>query len=316
MIKDIINQEGHIDQIFMIKQATKAIGSSGSYYFALTLQDNSGTLEARKWGIDDNDLLIIQPGELIRVDGMMQNYKGHPQLKINSIDAVDDSQIDLTKYIPSAPCNIDKMKAKLDEFIEMIEDKDLHDLTYNLIHENYENYTKYPAAVTVHHAYLSGLLFHSLSICAMALKVQEQYKYLQKDYLIVGSLLHDIGKTKELSGFKAVNYTTEGNLIGHITMGAMMVHEKGSEMKIDDEKLAVLTHMILAHHGKLEFGSPKTPMTAEAFVLHTLDELDSKLELLRSTYTTTDEGDFTGKIVWLDSSNFFKPHKLDEENEK
>jgi 3'-5' exoribonuclease yhaM len=309
MIKDILNYEGPISsQIFMVKQATRALSNNGSAYLSITLQDNSGTLEARKWNVDNYDMEICVSGKLVSINGMMQNYRGHPQLKINELEGVSESEVDLSRFVPSAPVSLDKLKERLNDFISLIQDRELLALTKELIDENYDKYTTYPAAVTVHHAYRGGLLFHSLSICAMAIKACDQYAVLNRDYLIAGSLLHDLGKTRELSSSTAASYTEEGNLLGHITIGAMMVYEKGKSMKIDEEKLTVLTHMILAHHGKLEFGSPKVPLTAEAFALHMLDEMDSKLELLRTAYETTEEGTYTNKITWLDSLSFFKPH--------
>lgn len=307
MIKDFIGKETLVDAIFMVKQATEAISNSGSHYLSLTLQDASGTIDAKKWSIDDVDLEIATAGSLIRVQGLSSVYRNHPQLKINELDSVDKNSVDLSKYIAVAPMAKDEMEVKLKDYISQIKDSDLKKLTEKIITDNYENYTTYPAAVTVHHSYLGGLLFHSLSICSLAIKIQEQYPYLNKDYLIAGSLLHDIGKTKELSSAITPNYTVEGNLVGHISLGAMMVYEAGTSLKIDKEKLDVLVHMILAHHGQYEFGSPKLPATAEAYVLHNLDDLDAKMECLRLAYEKTEDGDFTGKIVWMNETNFYKP---------
>lgn len=310
MIKDIIGTEGYVDSIFMVKQVTEAVSNSGSHYLSFTLQDVSGTIDAKKWSIDPGDLEIACAGSLIRIQGQVSVYRGHPQLKINCLDAINENEVDLSKYIPTAPLPLDEMKKTLEEYINLIKDKELHDLTKKIITDNYTPYTTFPAAVTVHHAYMSGLLYHSLSICSQAIRVQEQYTFLNRDYLIAGSLLHDIGKTRELSSATTPNYTTEGNLLGHISLGAMIVHEEGKKMNIDGEKLEVLVHMILSHHGEYEFGSPKLPSTAEAYVLHSLDDLDAKLECLRSAYDKTEEGDFTGKIVWMENANFYKPKKL------
>lgn len=312
MIKDLLGNEGPINSIFMVKQATRAVSNTGTPYLSLTLQDVSGTIDAKMWQVDDTDLEIAIAGALIRVNGVVGMYKGHPQLKINELEAVQENEVDMSKFIPVAPVGMDAMKKRLDEYIELIQDNELHNLTYKIIHDNYEKYTTYPAAVTVHHAYMGGLLFHSLSICAMAIKTQQQYSFLNKDYLIAGALLHDIGKTVELSGPKAASYTDEGNLLGHISIGAMIVYSVGKELKMSEEKLSVITHMILAHHGELEFGSPKVPATAEAYVLHSLDDLDAKMECLKGILSSSEEGSFTGKIVWMENANFFKPHKLDD----
>lgn len=311
MIKDLIDTEGPItSQVFMIKQKTRALSNAGSAYLALTLQDNSGTIEARKWGIDDYDEEVCEAGKLIRISGLVQIYKEHPQIKITDLEGVSESEVDITRFIPSAPVKLDILKKQLNSYVNMIQDDELRKVTFSLIQENYEKYTTYPAAVTVHHAYFAGLLFHSLSICSMAIKVQEQYTFLSKDYLIAGALLHDIGKTKEFSGSTACTYTLDGNLIGHISLGAMMVYEKCNQLKIDEEKAKVLIHMILSHHGKLEFGSPKVPLTSEAYVLHLLDDLDSKMELMKETYSQTKDGGYSNKIPWLDNIALYKPNPL------
>lgn len=313
MIKDLIEAgECPVDSLFMVKQQTVAVSTNGSKYLSLTLQDNSGTLDGKMWSIGDSDIDITQAGNVIRVYGQMQNYKGHPQLRINEVDSAAISEKELERFIPKAPCDLDALKKRLEEYISMIQDEGLRNLTSNLIHANYDAYTRYPAAVTVHHAYYGGLMFHSMSICAMAIQVQKRYPYLSLDYLISASLLHDIGKVKELSGFMVVNYTLEGNLIGHISLGSMMIYEEGLKEKLDEEKLTVLLHMVLAHHGEYEFGSPKKPMTREAYVLHVLDDLDAKMECLRASYDQTEEGNFTSRVLWMDNSIFYKPKDTDK----
>lgn len=313
MIKDLIEAgECPVDSLFMVKQQTVAVSTNGSKYLSLTLQDNSGTLDGKMWSIGDSDIDITQAGNVIRVYGQMQNYKGHPQLRINEVDAASISEKELERFIPKAPCDLDALKKRLDEYISMIQDDGLRNLTSTLIHQNYDAYTRYPAAVTVHHAYYGGLMFHSMSICAMAIQVQKRYPYLSLDYLISASLLHDIGKIKELSGFMVVNYTLQGNLIGHISLGSMMIYEEGLKENLDEEKLTVLLHMVLSHHGEYEFGSPKKPMTREAYVLHVLDDLDAKMECLRACYDQTEEGSFTSRVLWMDNSIFYKPKDKDK----
>lgn len=317
MIKDYLNYEGAIySTTFMIKNVSRAVSNSGNPYLSLVLQDVSGTIDAKKWSIDDVDIAIAQPGKLIKIDGQVLTYKGHPQIKINFMEAVDEKMVDISKFVPVAPLPLNQLEADLKECLSLIEDEQLRTLTENMLKQNYNAFTTYPAAVTIHHAYFSGLLYHSLSICKMAIAVQKHYPFLILDYLIAGSLLHDIGKTKELSSAVAASYTEEGNLLGHIHIGAMMVYEEGKRENVDEEKLTVLLHMILAHHGKPEFGSAKVPMTAEAYVLHALDDLDAKMETLQSLYKNTDEGAFTGKVIWMENTSFFKPHALEEEKEE
>lgn len=312
MIKDLLNYEGPVNEIFRVKQATRAISNNGSPYLSLTLQDNTGTVEAKMWSIDDDDLVIATAGNLVHVTGRMQIYRGHPQRKINELEGVMEGDADLEKFVPIAPTPIDDLKDELKKDVSLIQDKELQDLVVTVLKEHFEDYLSYPAAVTVHHAYLHGLLFHSLSICRRAIQIQKNYPWLSRDYLISGSLLHDIGKTKELSGARAASYTTEGNLIGHIALGARIVYSTGERLGTDKEKLDVLTHRILSHHGELEFGSPKVPRTAEAYVLHCLDDLDAKRECLKTAYEGTKEGSFTGKVLWRNNTTFYKPKTGDD----
>ncbi len=315
MIKDYINYEGPVvSTIFMVKSVSRAVSSTGNPYLSIVLQDVSGTIDGKKWQIDEADVAMAVPGKLVKIDGNILIYKGKSQLKINSMEPVDERDVDLSKYVQVAPISKDEMKKTLESYIDMIEDDEIKTLTKTLIKNSYETFTSYPAAVTVHHAYLGGLLYHSLSICELAIEVQKHYPYLIKDYLISGSLLHDIGKTRELSAPIAPSYTIEGNLLGHITIGAMMVYQEGKKEMINEEKLTVLTHLILSHHGCPEYGSSKTPMTPEAFVLHALDDLDAKMETLKNLFKNTESGEFTNKVPFMENSIFFKPDSLEELN--
>lgn len=310
MIKDLQNFEGPIDMDFMVKQATKATSNNGTNYLSLLLQDNSGTLDSKMWQITDADIEVAQAGNIVRVLGMMGTYKGHPQLKINEIYPVHDGDVDMSRFIPVAPTPIEEMEKTLKERIQEIQDADLKLLVSTILKERYDRFIHYPAAVTVHHAYMGGLLYHSLSVLDLCLKAAENYPILQKDYLIAGALLHDIGKTEELSGYKAASYTAMGNLLGHISLGAMIVETTGERLHTPKEKLTYVTHMILSHHGELEFGSPKVPATAEALVLHCMDDVDAKMACLGNYLDQTEEGGFTVKIPWMQNALFFKGHKL------
>lgn len=306
MIKDILENGGEVNSSFMIKNVAKAMSNGGSYYLTLTLQDNSGTLEARKWSLDDSDAFVCVPGKIVRIEGQLLDYRGHPQLKIIEIEPIEDSQVKMEKFIPTAPVDFPTLKNRLQQLLDMIVDNDYKKLTSEIIQNRYDDYITYPAAATIHHAYLHGLLYHSVSICNSAVELSKIYTILNRDVLICGSLLHDIGKLDELSGIKATEYTTEGNLIGHISKGAIIVYNEGKRLNIPTEKIDVITHIILSHHGKYEFGSPKLPQTPEAIVISHLDEIDAKLETLRVAYQGVDDGCFTNRISALDGLSFYK----------
>ena len=179
-------------------------------------------------------------------------------------------------------------------------------LTKTILEKRMESYLHFPAAVTVHHAYLGGLVYHSLSVLALCEKAASQYSFLDRDLLVAGALLHDIGKTEELSGAMVSTYTTKGNLLGHITLGALIVQEEARNLNLSGEKITLLIHMILSHHGELEFGSPKVPMTAESVVLHNMDDVDAKLNCLKNYLDLTEDEAFTTKIPWMNGAMFYK----------
>lgn len=306
MIKDIINHEGPIDGLFLVKQCTKATSNNGTSYLSLVLQDTSGVLDCKMWQITDADVEIAKPGSVIRALGIMGTYKGHPQLKINEIEPVDETDVDLSRFLPVAPRPIEEMARELDEKIASIQDKELRLLTQTIIDGRRESFLHYPAAVTVHHAYIGGLAYHSLSVLALCEQAAEQYPLLDRDLLVCSAILHDIGKTEELSGAKVSSYTVEGNLLGHIALGAMIVEEEGKKLPVSKEKRTLVIHMILSHHGELEFGSPKVPMIPEAIVLHHMDDVDAKLNCLKNYLDMTEEESFTTKIPWMGGAMFYK----------
>lgn len=315
MVKDLINYEGKVNEAFMVKSVTKGIASTGNAYFSFVLQDSSGSIDAKMFSnVDDLSPDMFPGGTIVMVEGTVAPFRGHSQIKITDISVVDEKQVDISKYIPDPPVKKEILLDKLTKAIDEIQDDEIKKLTQEVIKDNFDKYTTYPAAVSIHHAYYCGLLYHSLSIYSMAKKVVEEYPFLSKDYLIAGALLHDIGKTVEFSSAISPTYTVEGNLLGHINIGFSIVQKKGIELKINQEKLDVISHIILSHHGKPEFGSSKVPQIIEAYVIHILDDLDSKLNLIENNLQTTEESNFSAKILAFDNISFYKPSKLEKES--
>ena len=306
MIKDIIGTEGPIQMTMLVKSSARGISTSGSPYLSVIFQDKSGSIEAKMWSITENDELLCTPGQVLLVEGTVTMYRGHPQIRIEDIQPVESSHINYEKLIPTAPLSTEELKKRVYDYVDLIEDKEIKEITHHIIKEREEEYFSYPAATTVHHAFMGGLAFHSLTICSDALKIATNYPQLNKDYLISGSLLHDIGKLVELSGYIATNYTLEGNLLGHLQIGAMILNDAAKKVKINEEKLILLSHIIVSHHGKAEYGAIKPPMTLEAYVMHNLDDLDSKMEMLSSTLENVEPGEFSKKIPWMDNISFYK----------
>ena len=311
MIKDILNQEGPIQMTLLVKSATRGISSSGSPYLSITFQDKSGTIEARKWQIDESDEQLVTPGQVLTVEGVISTYKGHPQIRVDDLSPVDLKNINYEKLIPSAPIPIDEIKKEIYAYISKINDNEIKTLVEAVINKFEKDYFTFPAACSVHHAFLGGLAYHSLCICNDAYKLAENYSLLNPDYLIAGSLLHDIGKVLELSGYIATNYTLAGNLLGHLDLGSIVLYSEGKKLNMDEEKLLTLSHIIVSHHGKPEFGAIKTPITPEAYVIHSLDDVDAKLEILASAFSQTEAGEFTKKIPWMENIAFYKDKSKD-----
>ena len=311
MIKDLINYEGVVNENFMVRNVIKGIASNGNQYFSFTLQDSSGLIDAKMFSNTESLTPDMFPsGSIVHINGTVSPYKGHSQIKIIDIDVVEEQNINFSKYIPDSPVKREKLIEDLHSYINSIEDKEIREITSALINDNFEKYTTYPAASTIHHAFFGGLMYHSLSMCSLALKLLESYPFLSRDYLVAGALLHDIGKIVELSSAINPAYTIEGNLLGHINIGYSMLQNKGKELKTSEEKLNVLSHIILSHHGKPEFGSSKVPQIMEAYVIHVLDNLDSKMNLLENNLTTTEENNFSAKILAFDNIAFYKPTSL------
>lgn len=308
-IKDIKKTGGRFKGPLLVKSAEEGVASNSKTYLSIVFQDLTGLLDAKKWEVVEGDTSTLIPGHVVLVEGDVFLYRGNMQMKVASVSPIDQTSIDLKDYITSSPLALEEMINELEQAIELIINPEIKTLTGELIHSNFERYTTYPAAMTFHHNYYGGILFHSISIVRLALKVADNYPFLSRDYLIAGALLHDLGKTVELSGNIGTSYTPEGKLIGHINIGVSLIHEAARKLNIEGEVPLVLEHMVLSHHGKPEFGSPIAPRTAEAYVIHCLDDLDSHLNMLESVLNTVDGGEFSLKIIGMDGRQFYKVKK-------
>lgn len=309
LIKDAITNGGRFVGNLLIKSSTRGVTNNGLPYFTVIFQDISGILEAKKWDADAADEITLTPGKVVYVEGEVINYKGKPQMKILNLLSIPQSNIDMREFIVSCPMSDDQLKKEVYGYIDQISNESMRELVKTIIKENEDKYFTYPAAMSFHHSYRGGIAYHSLCVMKLCLSIQEKYPYLIKDYLIAGALLHDIGKTVELSGTIATTYTPEGKMLGHISIGASMVASFADKLKTDLEVKNLLVHMVLSHHEKPEYGSPVYPQTAEAVVLHFADDIDSKMDILESALKDTKEGDYTVKLAPFDNRMFYKAHK-------
>jgi 3'-5' exoribonuclease len=278
---------------------------SGEAYLSLQLADRTGELDAKMWENAAEVLYAFDRDDFVRVKGLLQIFGNRPQFTVHKVQKLDEAQVDFTDFFPASKRDRDEMFAELLGFIAGLANPNLKALLEAIFADEKVAlaYRMAPAAKTVHHAWLGGLIEHVLSLCHLARFTASHYREIDLDLLLTGVILHDIGKIYELAYDRSFTYTTEGQLLGHIVIGLRMVEEKMTALPAFPPRLRTLiAHMILSHHGELEFGSPKLPHFPEALLLHLLDNLDSKMECMRSTIErdTLVEGHWTGYNSALD----------------
>jgi 3'-5' exoribonuclease len=271
--------------VFLVQHKEVRQKKTGEPYLSLVLSDRTGDLEAKMWDNAQEAMGMFERDGFVRVKGMLQIFQNRPQLTIHKLQPVPESEIDIADYLPASKRDRDEMFAELRGWIASMSDPYLKALLETIFADEAVAlaYRTAPAAKSVHHAWIGGLIEHVLSLCDLAKFTAAHYPGVDFDLLLTGVVLHDIGKIAELNYARSFGYSTEGQLIGHITLGIRMVEDAirkvpGFPPTLHD----LVVHMILSHHGALEFGSPKLPMFLEAMLLHQLDNLDSKMECMRA----------------------------------
>lgn len=284
-IKDI-KEKDQVTGNFLVTKKESGLSKSGKPYLNLKLMDSTGELEARVWEGAEELGKNFQKNDVVSVKGFAVAYQGGIQINISSVKALSDNEYSISDFLPSSGKDPAVMMGRLEAVISGIKDRHLNALLAAIFKdpEVKERFPIAPAAKSMHHPYIGGLIEHVLSICGLADKVTEHYKSgINKDLLLSGAILHDIGKIYELSYRRSFEYTDEGRLLGHITMGIELVDKNIQSIEGFPRDLAVLLkHMLLSHHGHLEFGSPKRPKTIEAIILYYLDDLDAKVSAVQS----------------------------------
>ena len=214
-------------------------------------------------------------------------------------------------FVDGAPLSPNEIQDELSHFILEIENAHLQRITRHLLKKYQDKFFTYPAASSHHHNFAGGLSYHVLTMLKIAKSLCDIYPLLNRSLLYSAIILHDIGKVRELSGPVATTYTVEGNLLGHISIASDEVAEAAKELGIDSEVVMLLRHMILAHHGKMEFGSPKLPHLKEAEILFFIDNIDAKMNMFDKAFKKTEKGQFTERIFGMDNRQFYNPEKLD-----
>ena len=272
--------------IFLVQNKDIRQKKTGEPYLSLTLMDKSGAIDAKMWDNVGDVLDTFDRDDFVKAKGRAQVYQNKPQFTVHKLIRIEPAEVDFTDFFPASKRDPNEMFAELRQEISGIGNPHIQALLNALFddEEIARRYRQAPAAKSVHHAYLGGLIEHVLSLCHLAKVAAEHYPFIDRDLLLAGVILHDIGKIYELSYERSFGYTDHGQLLGHITIGIRMVDDKIRDMPEFPARLRTLIeHMILSHHGELEFGSPKVPLFAEAILLHHLDNLDSKMDNVRAS---------------------------------
>jgi 3'-5' exoribonuclease len=258
---------------------------TGELYLSLMLGDRTGELDSKMWDNVTEVIDCFDRDDFVKVKGLIQVFHNRPQLTIHKLRRMDDSEIDYADYFPSSKRDPDEMWNELRGIVAGMSNPHLKGLLEAMLDDEdiSRRYRRAPAAKQIHHAYLGGLIEHVLSLCALARMTAAHYPHVDYDLLLAGVVLHDIGKIYELNYERGFSYSNEGQLLGHINIGLRMVADKLRGLADFPPPLRTLVeHMILSHHGQLEFGSPKLPQFPEALLLHYIDDLDSKMECMRA----------------------------------
>lgn len=284
-----------VDEVFLVSRKELRPKKNGGEYLFVVLNDRSGKISAFMWGNVEVFQNAFQVNDFVKVSGVTKEYNRSLQVTLHKVQRLSPDELDLMDFIPSAQHDLEEI---FEEFWGLLEreitEPNLRQLMHNIFHDEQlgPRFRECPAAKSMHHAYLGGLMEHTLSVLKLCLLCCEHYPFLDKSLLLAGAALHDFGKVFELSWGKSFDYTDQGRLIGHITMASVNIDRKMQEMDDFPPDLRLeLLHMILSHHGQLEFGSPKRPKTLEALVLSYLDDMDAKVQSFIEAVEQSDEKD-------------------------
>lgn len=318
-IKDL-KEKDPVASAFLVKFSALVVDKNGKPYMNLAFMDSSGEIEGRLWDDVNRHVGVVVRDAFVWVEGRCQSFQGRRQIVASKIHVLREDEVDVKLFIPQGSVDPEYQYAKLMSFVQSMEDPFYKTLAESILRDDadiVDRLRRAPAAKSVHHAYRGGLLEHVVSITGILDSLAKHYgKCLDRDLLFLGGFLHDIGKLWELSYERVTDYTTEGRLIGHLVMGTELVDKKIRELEslpgrlpgpFPEEKRLLIKHLILSHHGELEYGSPKRPKCLEALIVHTVDNLDSKVN---SILTFIEQDQTPGRWTSLHRIHdryFFKP---------
>lgn len=313
-----IDNKGLVEGYCIIKSVDKKTSSKGDSYLDITLGDNDGEINAKLWRYSPEVHGEYDANQIIKVRGTISEYNGSDQLRIERIrPTTPEDNVHPEDFVKSADYSGEEMYEELYSLAESFKDEDLRLLVTEILKDTKYTLLYWPAAFKLHHAVRGGLLFHTLSIVRLAEGVCKVYPFVDSDLLIAGAILHDIAKLTEFevadSGI-ATGYSAEGNLIGHLAMGAMVINKYAEKLGVNRKIAMLLEHMVLSHHGEPEFGAAVRPSFIEAELLSELDLMDSRVYEMREAVLNTKENDFSARLWAMDNRKLYNHNRTDLTN--
>ena len=300
-----------VGQFFIIESCTKKNKKSGEPFLSFVLKDRSGKINANYWNPSKGEIGYYSSNDIVYLEADVESFSERLQLNIRKIRKKNDNDpVSIVDLIRSSPRSGESMYGEIISYIDKyVDNEDVKTLTKAIYEDNREKLLTFPAAISFHHSGIGGLLEHTIGVMRGVFYIYQGYKYLNKDLLLAGAALHDIGKLFEYNQNETgllKEQSVDGALVAHLIRGAMVVEEYGKKLGLDPEITQLIVHMILSHHGKPEFGSPVTPRTPEALVLHMVDDMDAKLYEMEEALSKTEAGSLTERVKAFDDTRLYR----------
>lgn len=297
---------------YLIKNADVRLAKNGKKFIAFTFQDTSGTIDGKFWDASEEEIQRFAAGKVVALQGKREVYNGNPQVKIMHLRLTKiDEPGEPTLYMERAPLKKEAMEEEINKTLFEITNPNWNRIVRFLLNKYQKEFFDFPAAKRNHHAFASGLAYHTVSMLRLGKAIVAEYPELNSSLLYAGIILHDLGKVLELSGPMSTEYTLAGNLVGHLVLVDEEIVKACIALKFDENKedIVVLRHMVLSHHGLLEYGSPVRPRIMEAEILHQIDNLDASMQMMLTSIRQTTPGEYSDRIFGMDNRSFYVPRE-------
>jgi 3'-5' exoribonuclease len=311
MSKKVIDyKEGEkVQTDLLVSYCERGVANNGKPYLNLVLQDNTKGIDAKLWDVKPALEKELEVGKVFNFDLEINVYKGHLQAKVLGVLPVIQSEVDMSEFVFRSESSKEELQNGIKEAVNMIENEKIAKIVSAVLNHYANDVYEYPAAAKIHHNFVGGLATHTNGMIKLGIAISSLYPSINRDYLLGGIILHDLGKIEELTSSVVTEYSAKGKLLGHISILDAVLYEIGKELNLEDsEELLLLRHMVLSHHGQFEFGSPIRPETLEAEILNLIDNIDARVNTIEKALSEVEEGKFTQKLFSLDNRSFYK-HK-------